>query len=99
MDARELVELISDRVPAQIQVDVLKDTYPNGVVRGDQFAIGSLSGESGKSLKIDINPRSPYFMKGQDFNGADGVGGIVMPFVKMLQMHILVQVIITVTLF
>jgi len=77
MDAKELVELISERVPANIQIDLLKDTYPQGVVRGDQFTIGSLSGEAGKSLKIDINPRSPYFMKGQDFNGSDGVGGIV----------------------
>ena len=77
MDAKELVELISERVPANVQIDLLKDTYPQGVVRGDQFTIGSLSGEAGKSLKIDINPRSPYFMKGQDFNGSDGVGGIV----------------------
>ena len=77
MDAKELVELISERVPANVQIDLLKDTYPRGVVRGDQFTIGSLGGEAGKSLKIDINPRSPYFMKGQDFNGSDGVGGIV----------------------
>jgi hypothetical protein len=77
MDAKELVELISDKVPSHIQINMLKDTYPQGVVRGDQFTIGSLGGEAGKSLKIDINPRSPYFMKGQDFNGADGVGGIV----------------------
>jgi len=77
MDAKELVELISERVPANVQIDLLKDTYPQGVVRGDQFTIGSLGGEAGKSLKIDINPKSPYFMKGQDFNGADGVGGIV----------------------
>tara|TARA_R100000781_G_C4029158_1_gene109968 strand:- start:186 stop:521 length:336 start_codon:yes stop_codon:yes gene_type:complete len=77
MSSSELVELISDKVPSHVQIDILKDTYPNGAVRGDQFAIGSLSGESGKSLKIDINPGSPYFMKGQDFNGADGVGGIV----------------------
>ena len=77
MDAKELVELISDRVPANVQINLLKDTYPQGVVRGDQFTIGSLGGEVGKSLKIDINPKSPYFMKGQDFNGSDGVGGIV----------------------
>ena len=77
MDAKELVELISERVPANVQINLLKDTYPQGVVRGDQFTIGSLGGEAGKSLKIDINPKSPYFMKGQDFNGADGVGGIV----------------------
>ena len=77
MDAKELVELISEKVPANVQINLLKDTYPQGVVRGDQFTIGSLGGEAGKSLKIDINPKSPYFMKGQDFNGSDGVGGIV----------------------
>ncbi len=77
MTSRELVDLISERVPAQTQIDILKDTYPNGVVRGHLFSIGSLGGETGKSMKIDINPRSPYFMKGQDFNGSDGVGGIV----------------------
>ncbi len=77
MDSKELVELISERVPSHVQINLLKETYPQGVIRGDQFTIGSLGGEAGKSLKIDINPRSPYFMKGQDFNGADGVGGIV----------------------
>ena len=77
MSARELVDLISESVPAHTQIEILKQTYPNGVVRGNLFTIGSLSGEAGKSLKIDINPRSPYFMKGQDFNGSDGVGGIV----------------------
>ena len=77
MDSKELVEMISQKVPASVQIDMLRETYPQGVIRGDQFTIGSLHGEAGKSLKIDINPRSPYFMKGQDFNGADGVGGIV----------------------
>ena len=28
MDAKELVELISDRVPANVQINLLKDTYP-----------------------------------------------------------------------
>ena len=64
MSARELVDLISDSVPAHTQIEILKQTYPNGVVRGNLFSIGSLSGEAGKSLKIDITPRSPYFMKG-----------------------------------
>ena len=77
MTAKELVELISDKVPRQVQIDVLKRTFPQGTTRGDEFSIGSLHGESGKSLKIDINPRSPYFMKGQDFNGGVGIGGIV----------------------
>ena len=77
MTAKELVELISDKVPRQVQIDVLKRTFPHGTTRGDEFSIGSLHGESGKSLKIDINPRSPYFMKGQDFNGGVGIGGIV----------------------
>ena len=77
ISAKELVEEISKKVPAQVQIDMLKTTFPNGVVRGDEFSIGSTDGEEGKSLKIDINPRSPYFMKGQDFNGGIGIGGIV----------------------
>ena len=77
MSANELVDLISQRVPASVQISTLRDTYPQGIVRGDVFTIGSLEGESGKSLKIDINPNSPYFMKGSDFNGSQGVGGIV----------------------
>ena len=77
ISAKELVDQISKKVPAQVQIDILKTTFPNGVVRGDEFAIGSTDGEEGKSLKIDINPRSPYFMKGQDFNGGVGIGGIV----------------------
>ena len=77
LNSHQLVELISEKVPPEVQIDELRNTYPNGVIRGDQFSIGSLSGEAGQSLKIDINPRSPYFMKGQDFNGASGIGGIV----------------------
>ena len=77
MSASELVEEISNKVPRQVQIDVLRETFPQGKVTGDLFTIGSTSGESGKSLKIDINPRSPYFMKGQDFNGGVGIGGIV----------------------
>ena len=77
MSASELVEEISKKVPRQVQIDILRETFPQGKVTGDLFTIGSTSGESGKSLKIDINPRSPYFMKGQDFNGGVGIGGIV----------------------
>ena len=77
MSARELVDLISDKVPRQVQVDILKRTFPQGKVRNNEFTLGSLHGEQGKSLKIDIDPRSPYFMKGQDFDGGVGVGGIV----------------------
>jgi hypothetical protein len=77
MSANELVDMISQKVPASVQIDELKNTFPHGIVRGDVFTIGSLDGEAGKSLKIDINPRSPYFMKGSDFNGSQGIGGIV----------------------
>ena len=76
MSASELVEEISKKVPRQVQIDILRETFPQGKVTGDLFTIGSTSGESGKSLKIDINPRSPYFMKGQDFNGGVGIGGV-----------------------
>ena len=75
--AHDLVERISRDVPRSVQVDVLKETYPNGKIRGHDFLLGSLHGEAGESLKIDINPSSPHFMRGQDFNGGEGVGGIV----------------------
>lgn len=75
--AHDLVEKISREVPRSVQVDVLLETYPNGKVRGNDFFIGSLAGEAGESLKIDINTNSPHFMRGQDFNGGVGVGGIV----------------------
>ena len=75
--AHDLVEKISRDVPRSVQVDVLLETYPNGKIRGNDFFIGSLAGEAGESLKIDINPNSPHFMRGQDFNGGVGVGGIV----------------------
>lgn len=75
--AHELVQKISDEVPRSVQIDVLRDTYPNGKIRGHEFFIGSLAGEAGESLKIDINPSSPHFMRGQDFNGGEGIGGIV----------------------
>ena len=76
-DPRYLVEHISDSVPSHVQIQTLKDTFPNGVVRGNVFYIGSMYGERGESMKIDINPSSPNFMRGQDFNGGTGVGGIV----------------------
>ena len=75
--AHDLVEQISKNVPSHVQINTLKDTFPNGKVKGDVFYIGSLRGEEGDSLRIDINPRSNNFMRGQDFNGGVGVGGIV----------------------
>ena len=76
-DPRYLVEHISDSVPSHVQVQTLKDTFPNGIIRGNVFYIGSMYGERGESMKIDINPSSQNFMRGQDFNGGTGVGGIV----------------------
>ena len=35
MSARELVDLISDKVPRQVQVDILKRTFPQGKVRNN----------------------------------------------------------------
>ena len=56
MSAIDLVEEISKKVPASVQIEILKETYPHGEVRGNQFVIGSLAGEPGKSLKIDLTP-------------------------------------------
>ena len=75
--AHDLVEEISRRVPKSEQIRILQDTFPAGRIHGKTFYIGSLLGDSGKSMKIDIDPASPNFMRGQDFNGGVGVGGIV----------------------
>ena len=39
MSSRELVDLISERVPAQKQIDILRNTYPNDVMRCNLFTI------------------------------------------------------------
>ena len=77
VSAHELVEEISRKVPKTEQIRILQDTFPAGRIHGKTFYIGSLLGDSGKSMKIDIDPASPHFMRGQDFNGGVGVGGIV----------------------
>ena len=73
---KNIAQLISERVPRSVQLDDLLSTYPNGKLYGDLFMIGSLDGEAGKSMKIDVAMHSQYFMQGSDFNGGDGVGGI-----------------------
>ncbi len=74
--SRNLAEDISDRVPRSVQLRALQDTYPNGVIRGTQFEIGSLNGEVGKSLKISVDVNRADFMQGMDFNTNEGIGGI-----------------------
>jgi 5S rRNA maturation endonuclease (ribonuclease M5) len=73
---KEVAERISKEVPRSVQLQILIDTYPSGVIRGKEFFIGSLSGEAGKSLRINIDTSSPWFLKGMDFESGDGVGGI-----------------------
>ena len=73
---RNLAQLISERVPRSTQLADLLNTYPNGRRIGELFMIGSLNGEAGKSLKIDIALHSPHFMQGSDFASGDGIGGI-----------------------
>ena len=75
--SHNLVEEISARVPKSEQIRVLQDTFPAGRIHGKTFYIGSLLGDPGQSLKIDIDPSSSHFMRGQDFNGGVGIGGIV----------------------
>ena len=73
---RNLAQLISERVPREVQLQDLFATYPHGKRVGDLFMIGSPDGEPGKSMKIDIGMHSQYFMQGSDFNGGEGIGGI-----------------------
>jgi 5S rRNA maturation endonuclease (ribonuclease M5) len=73
---REVTERISREVPRDAQLRALLDIYPEGVQRGKEFFIGSLRGEAGKSLRINIDTSSPWFMTGKDFESGDGIGGI-----------------------
>lgn len=73
---RDLVLEITEKVPSYVQIESLKRAYPNGRIVRNEFYLGSLSGEAGQSLKIDIDPVSPNFMRGMDFNTGEGIGGI-----------------------
>tara|TARA_R100001460_G_scaffold21475_3_gene43853 strand:+ start:5147 stop:7309 length:2163 start_codon:yes stop_codon:yes gene_type:complete len=75
--SNDIVEEISRKVPKSEQIRILQDTFPAGRVHGKTFYIGSLLGDQGQSLKINIDPASQHFMQGQDFNGGVGIGGIV----------------------
>lgn len=77
VSARDLVEQISRNVPRSEQLRILRDTYPAGREHGKVFYVGSILGDPGQSMKINIDTSSPNFMQGQDFNGNVGVGGIV----------------------
>tara|TARA_R100001594_G_scaffold35203_1_gene64382 strand:- start:1813 stop:4005 length:2193 start_codon:yes stop_codon:yes gene_type:complete len=83
--AKDLVEEISQCVPESVQIKELKDTYPNGRIIGNFFVIGSFKGEEGYSLKIDIRS-GKNFMRGNEFNGDQGVGGIVKIMMEGRQM-------------
>ena len=76
----EVAERISREVPRSVQLSALLETYPEGVQRGKEFFIGSLNGEAGKSLRINIDISSPWFMTGKDFESGDGIGGICKVF-------------------
>jgi len=73
---RDLVAEITDKVPHHAQIEALKSAFPNGRIVRNEFYLGSLAGEAGQSLKIDIDPMSQNFMRGMDFNTGEGIGGI-----------------------
>ena len=77
-----LAEEISDKVPRSVQLQALVDTYPNGVISGTQFEIGSLNGEVGKSLKISVVVNRADFMLGMDFNTKAGIWDSAMILVE-----------------
>ena len=76
----EVADRISREVPRSVQLHALLETYPSGIQRGKEFFIGSLRGEAGKSLRINIDTSSPWFMTGKDFESGDGIGGICKVF-------------------
>ena len=73
---QNLAHDVTTKVPREVQLQWLIETFPNGKQRGNVFYLGSLQGDAGESLRIDINLSSHTFMQGTDFNGGEGVGGI-----------------------
>ena len=88
MSAHDLVKTISDRVPKHEQIRILQDIFPSGRIAHNTFYIGSIFGEPGSSMKINIDPLSRNFMKGQDFNGNVGIGGIVKILMEAKNMRL-----------
>ena len=86
--AKDLVEEISRKVPRSEQLRVLRETYPAGREYGKTFFVGSITGDAGQSMKINIDPSSPHFMQGQDFNGGTGIGGIVKILMEARNMRL-----------
>ncbi len=74
--AKDLAIKISNEVPRPVQLQILFDIFPQGVQKGREFFLGSLKGEKGNSLRINIDINSPWFLQGKDFESGDGVGGI-----------------------
>ena len=73
---RDLVLEVSEKVPHYVQIEALKNAFPHGKVVRNEFLLGSLHGEEGQSLRINIDPSSPNFMRGKDFSTDEGIGGI-----------------------
>ena len=74
--SKEVAERISREVPRTVQLQMLFDTFPEGIRRGNDFMLGNLNGDRGQSLRINIDINSPWFLNGKDFESGDGVGGI-----------------------
>ena len=84
---KDLVAEITEKVPSYVQIEALKNAYPNGRVVRNEFYLGSLAGEAGQSLKINIDPSSPNFMRGMDFNSGDGYRGHIQDINGGLQVE------------
>ena len=80
---KELADKISREVPRDVQLRALFETYPDGIKRGKEFLLGSLRGEKGQSLHINIDTSSPWFLTGKDFESGDGVGGITLSLIHI----------------
>ena len=69
--SKEVAERISREVPRTVQLQMLFDTFPEGIRRGNDFMLGSLGGERGQSLRINIDINSPWFLNGKDFESGE----------------------------
>jgi putative DNA primase/helicase len=54
--AAEISKALEER-----KLDVLRHLFPNGKIRGQEFVVGNLQGDTGESLKVSLNGKGPVW--------------------------------------
>jgi putative DNA primase/helicase len=77
IDFKKLNESLNARA-----VELLNEWYPNGKLKGREYTVGSVDGESGKSLSINVETGV-----WKDFNGTDAGGDLISLYAAKYDME------------